>query len=146
MEQIRQDAAAIDRMLTTGWVVLPNGNASVEFFHRTPGGIDPQPEFQKGAETRIRIGGLVAHQKRLQGPRPAYPQLAKQSGVQGVVRLGVLIGKDGRVIDVYAMSGPPLLHEAAEEAVRNWVYQSTLLNGNPVEVVTVVDVNFTLAP
>ena len=44
------------------------------------------------------------------------------------------------------MSGPPLLQEAAEEAVRKWIYQTTLLNGNPVEVVTVVDVNFTLAP
>ena len=146
MEQIGRDTAAIDRTLTTGWVVLPNGNASVELFRRTPGGVDPQPEFQRGAETRIRVGGQVAHQKRIEAPRPVYPLQAKQSGIQGVVRLGVLIGKDGRVADLYTMSGPPLLQEAAEEAVRKWVYQTTLLNGNPVEVVTVVDVNFTLAP
>lgn len=145
MEQIGRDAAAIDRTLTTGWVVLPNGNASVELFHRTPGGTDPQPEFQQTAEKRIRLGGSVAQQKRIQAPRPVYPPLAKLSRTQGVVRLGVLIGKDGRVADLYTMSGPPLLHEAAEEAVRNWVYQTTLLNGNPVEVITTVDVNFTLA-
>jgi TonB family protein len=146
MEQIGRDTAAIDRTLTTGWVVLPNGNASVELFRRTPGGLDPQPEFQRSAETRIRVGGAVAAQKRIEAPRPVYPLQAKQSRIQGLVRLGVLIGKDGRVADLYTMSGPPLLQEAAEEAVRKWVYQTTLLNGNPVEVVTVVDVNFTLAP
>ena len=58
--------------------------------------------------------------------------------------LAVLINKDGRVQDVGVMSGAPLLAEAAANAVRQWTYRTTLLNGVPVEVVTTVDVPFRL--
>ncbi len=78
-------------------------------------------------------------------PKPAYPPLAKQARIQGVVRLNAIIGKDGTVQDLQAASGHPLLVPSALDAVRQWVYKPTLLNGNPVEVVTVVDVNFTLS-
>ncbi len=56
----------------------------------------------------------------------------------------VVLGKDGTVQDVKALSGHPLLVKAALDAVRNWVYEPTLLNGEPVEVKTTIDVNFTL--
>ena len=55
-----------------------------------------------------------------------------------------LIGKDGRVLDLTAVSGHPLLVQAAKDAVMQWVYKPTLLNGDPVEVSTEIDVNFTL--
>jgi len=55
-----------------------------------------------------------------------------------------LSGKDGRVSELHALSGPPLLIQAAIDAVRQWVYRPTLLNGNPVEVETTIDINFTL--
>ena len=74
---------------------------------------------------------------------PVYPAAARQAGTSGVVRLGVVITKEGRVRDIRVMDGPG--HEldiAAMEAVKQWVYKPTLLNGEPVEVVTMVEVNF----
>ena len=59
--------------------------------------------------------------------------------------LAVTIGKDGVVTDIQLISGHPLLVQAAIDAVRQWVYRTTLLNGNPVDVETEVDVNFTLS-
>ena len=82
----------------------------------------------------------------MQARPPAYPPLAKKAGIQGTVTLHTSIGKDGRVVDVQAISGHPLLIPAAVDAVKQWEYKPTLLNGNPVEVLTQVDVNFTLAP
>ena len=79
-------------------------------------------------------------------PDPEYPPLARQARFQGTVRFNVLIGVDGRVSNMTLISGHPLLAPAAQAAVREYVYQPTLLNGEPVQVVTQVDVNFTLAP
>ena len=69
-------------------------------------------------------------------PRPIYPPLAKQARIQGVVRLNAIIGKDGTIQNLTVASGHPLLVPAALEAVKQWVYKPTLLNGEPVEVVT----------
>jgi protein TonB len=63
-----------------------------------------------------------------------------------VVRFNVIIGKDGHMANILLISGHPLLVPAAQEAVKQWVYRPTLLNGDPVEVATVVDVQFTLPP
>jgi protein TonB len=62
-----------------------------------------------------------------------------------VVRFTVTIGKDGRVQNMTLVSGDPVLAQAAKDAVQQWVYKPTLLNGDPVEVTTQVDVNFTLS-
>jgi TonB family protein len=94
---------------------------------------------------RIRIGGNVQQTKLISQPPAVYPPLAKQAGVQGVVKLSATIAKDGTMQHLDVISGHPLLIEAAMEAVRQWVYKPTLLNGQPVEVVTEIDVNFTLA-
>lgn len=76
---------------------------------------------------------------------PAYPPLAKQARVQGVVTFEVVVAKDGTVQNIHLVSGPPLLVQAALEAVKQWVYRPTLWNGNPIEVMTTVDVHFTLS-
>ena len=94
---------------------------------------------------RIRVGGNVQQQKLVQQPRPVYPPLAKEARISGVVRLNAIIGKDGTVQDLTIASGHPLLVPAAMEAVKQWVYQPTLLNGQAVEVVTQIEVNFTLS-
>jgi protein TonB len=94
---------------------------------------------------RIRVGGNVQAAMAIRAPKPSYPPLAKQARIQGVVRLNAVIGKDGTIQDLKAASGHPLLVPAALEAVRQWLYKPTLLNGEPVEVVTVIDVNFTLS-
>lgn len=70
--------------------------------------------------------------------------LAKQARIQGTVMLNVTIGQDGRVENLTALGGHPLLIPAALEAVKQWVYRPTLLNGNPVVVISQVEVTFTL--
>jgi len=87
----------------------------------------------------------VEQAKLIFQPKPEYPQLAKMARIQGVVRLEAIISKDGTIQDLKTLSGHPLLIKAAYEAVQRWRYQPTLLNGEPVEVVTEIDVNFTLS-
>ena len=94
---------------------------------------------------RIRVGGNVQAAMAIRAPKPTYPQLAKQARISGTVRLNAIIGKDGTIQDLKAASGHPLLVPAALDAVKQWLYKPTLLNGEPVEVVTVIDVNFTLS-
>ncbi len=94
---------------------------------------------------RIRVGGNVQQANLIRQPRPVYPPLAKQARIQGVVRLNAIIGKDGTIQNLTVASGHPLLVPAALEAVKQWLYKPTLLNGEPVEVVTTIDVNFTLS-
>jgi TonB family protein len=94
----------------------------------------------------IRVGGNVQASNLVSKATPVYPPLAKQAGVQGVVRMNATIDKEGHVTSLDLISGHPLLAPAAVDAVKQWVYRPTLLNGNPVDVITQVDVNFTLAP
>jgi protein TonB len=97
------------------------------------------------APQRIRVGNTVQGRNLITKVEPIYPPLAMQARIQGLVRFNVVIGKDGRVANMQLVSGHPLLVAAAQDAVRQWVYKPTLLNGEPVEVVTQVDVNFTLS-
>jgi protein TonB len=71
-----------------------------------------------------------------------YPPLAKQARIQGVVLLEAVISKDGAIDNLRVISGHPLLTQAAIDAVKQWRYKPTLLNGEPVEVVTTITVNF----
>jgi TonB family protein len=95
---------------------------------------------------RIRVGGNVEAANLIKKVVPKYSKEAKKAGIQGTVRFQVIIGKDGHVQSVQLVSGDPALVQAAQDAVQQWVYRPTLLNGQPVEVVTVIDVNFTLRP
>lgn len=106
----------------------------------------PPKEAPKPATPKvIRVGGNVQSAKLVNQPRPAYPPLARQARIQGVVRFNAVIGNDGSIQNLTLVSGHPLLVPAATEAVRQWRYQPTLLNGEPVQVVTQIDVNFTLS-
>lgn len=111
------------------------------------GGAAPPPPPPPKAKTpqRIRVGGQVEAAKAIFKPSPEYPPLAKMARIQGTVRLQALISKDGTIQDLKVISGHPLLVKSAIEAVSRWRYQPTLLNGEPVEVETEIDVNFTLA-
>jgi TonB family protein len=93
---------------------------------------------------RVRIAGDVAKPKLVNYVPPAYPPLARQNHVQGTVKLHVILSKEGTVRSVELVSGDPLLVEAATDAVKQWRYRPTLLNGMPIEVDTVVDVVFQL--
>src|SRR5580704_17055322 len=101
--------------------------------------------MDEGAPTKIRVGGNVQATNLVQKVQPIYPPLAKQAHIQGLVRFTATIGKDGAVQNLDLVSGDPLLADAAREAVQKWIYKPTLLNGDPVVVVTQIDVNFTLS-
>jgi protein TonB len=105
----------------------------------------PPPPPKAATPKRIRVGGQVEAAKLIFQPKPEYPPLAKMARIQGTVRLEAIISKDGTIQDLKVINGHPLLVKAALEAVQRWRYQPTLLNGEPVEVVTEIDVNFTLA-
>ena len=95
--------------------------------------------------TRIRLGGVVTLAKLIYQPKLEYPELARISRTEGAVELEAVIGKDGTIEELKVLRGHPLLVNAAIQAVRHWRYQPTLLNGEPVEVVTEITVNFKLA-
>jgi len=105
----------------------------------------PQAEAAKPAPERVRVFGNIEAAKLEHQVLPVYPVLAAQARVQGVVKLSAVISKDGRVEDLKVISGHPLLISSAMDAVRQWVYQPTILNGNPVEVQTEVDVTFQMS-
>ena len=86
------------------------------------------------------VQGLLVHQVK-----PEYPPAERAAHIQGQVVLHAVIGKDGTVKQVQVVSGPPLLASAAENAVKQWRYKPYVLNGEPVEVDTTINVNFTMA-
>ena len=93
----------------------------------------------------VRVGGQIKEPKKLKHVAPNYPDIAKQARVQGVVILECTISPQGKVTDVKVLRGIPLLDAAAIEAVKQWVYTPTLLNGVPVPVIMTVTVNFRLS-
>jgi periplasmic protein TonB len=93
----------------------------------------------------VRVGGQIKEPKKLKNVNPTYPDIAKQARVQGVVILECTISPQGRVTDVKVLRGIPLLDQAAIDAVKQWVYSPTLLNGVPVPVIMTVTVNFRLS-
>jgi protein TonB len=97
-----------------------------------------------GSLRRIRQGGNVQQAMLLGQVRPLYPAEAKAAGAEGAVIMETIVGRDGRILEVKVISGHPLLIQAAVDAVRRWCYKPTLLNGQPVEVVSTVSVNFVM--
>jgi len=93
----------------------------------------------------LRVGGNVQAANLIKKVTPQYPPLAKQARIQGTVRFNAVIGKDGAIQNLTLVSGHPLLVPSATDAVKQWVYKPTLLNGEPVDVITQIDVNFTLS-
>jgi len=92
----------------------------------------------------IRVGGQVKAPTKIKNVNPVYPDLARTARVEGVVILECTISPQGRVTDVRVLRSVPLLDEAAVNAVRQWAYTPTLLNGIPVPVIMTVTVTFNL--
>ncbi len=144
-EEYQQDIAAADRWAqkateskeSQDGIALPEGSR----INVTLGivGARPEPELH-----RTKLPGDVSIESLRERKDPLYPPEARKAGVEGVVHLAVTIGKDGHVIGVKLINGPDPLIQAAIDAVKQWVYEPTLFNGIPVEVETVVDVNFTV--
>jgi periplasmic protein TonB len=97
------------------------------------------------APQRVRVSQGVVSGLKVRDVKPNYPPLARQARIQGTVVLHAVIGKDGSIQNLTLISGHPMLAPAAIDAVKQWKYRPYLLNGEPVEVDTEVQVNFTLS-
>ncbi len=94
---------------------------------------------------RIRQGGNITAKMLIHKVQPKYPGEAIEKRIAGTVRLHVIIAHDGSVTQMEVISGDPILVKSALDAVRQWKYRPTLLNGEPVEVDTTIDVIFSLS-
>ena len=105
-------------------------------------------ETPAGKPSRLNIGGSIQAAKIINKVQPVYPESAKSGGVQGTVVLRAVIGKDGQPLSLRVMNAQvePALARSAVEAVSQWRYTPTLLNGEPIEVDTTIEVVYSLAP
>lgn len=99
-----------------------------------------------GASGAVRVGGNIKAPTQTKKAQPVYPAIAQSARVSGVVILEALIGVDGRVTNAQVLRSIPLLDQAAIDAVKQWEYTPTLLNGAPVPVIMTVTVTFMLPP
>ena len=103
------------------------------------------PTIQTMPVKRWKVSSGIEEGLLIRDVKPLYPRLAQAAGVQGEVVLQAVIGKDGRIENLHALSGNPLLVKAALDAVQQWRYRPYLLNGQPVEVETQITVRFTVS-
>lgn len=132
-----------DEHLTVGISFGPTNETTLRI--QAPGAVYTAPAASASVNwAGLKVDGSVEAAKVIRRVLPVYPPIARQARIQGHVILNAQIGADGTMQQLVVVSGHPLLQQAAMDAVRQWVYQPTLLNGQPVQVVTQIDVNFTL--
>jgi protein TonB len=136
-----------------GSVIIPDAPAPVVAGSAPPtlglpttlGGLPAPPVKQAPPPPKqVRVGGTIQAANLVKRVTPVYPPVAKAARIQGVVKFTATIAKNGTIQNLQLVGGPPVLVQAATDAVRQWVYRPTLLNGEPVEVITQIDVNFDL--
>jgi TonB family protein len=107
-----------------------------------PPGAPPAPPV---AQQPVRVGGNIAPPERIKYVQPAYPQAAKDAHVSGIVIAEIVVDETGKVTDATLLRSIHLLDEAVLDAVKQWRYRPTMLNGQAVPVIMTVTVNFALA-
>jgi TonB family protein len=98
---------------------------------------------EKARMAAVRPGGRIMPPKKIKNVQPVYPAVAQSAHVTGAVTIEATIGTDGKVVDAKVVRSIPMLDQAALDAVRQWEYLPTMLNGKPVPVLVTVTVNFT---
>lgn len=91
----------------------------------------------------LHIGGQIKAPQKVKDVKPIYPAMAQSAHIAGAVTIEATIGPDGKVVDARVVRSIPMLDQAALDAVRQWEYTPTLLNGVPVPVLVTVTINFT---
>src|ERR1700674_5431046 len=97
-----------------------------------------------GKAAPLRVGGHVRPPKAIVQVRPEYPPLARQAHIQGEVQVDAILDEQGNVIDMKIVSGHPLLHQAALDALKKWKYEPTYLNDRPIAIEMIVKIAFQL--
>jgi len=150
VEMIKEDEAPPPVNTSTGVVGgvpggIPGGSAGGVLGSILSATASPTIAPKIATPTRVRVSSGVVSGLLLRKVQPTYPPLARAARIQGVVILQAQISKDGNIENLQLISGHPMLAPAAIEAVKQWKYKPYLLNGEPVEVETQVQVNFSLA-
>jgi protein TonB len=122
---------------------IPNDGVPGSMLTDVP--VPPPPPAEKPAKP-IRVGGSIRQPQKIHHVAPIYPAIAQSARVEGTVILDATIGEDGRIRNLRLLRSIPLLDNTAMDAVRQWQFTPTLLNGEPVPVVMTVTVTFTLHP
>jgi TonB family protein len=148
-EEYRRDIEIADQWVQKAIVEKKSGaSASSSSYAPPPPPPPPPPPSPRAnsqqAPQRINVGSNIQQANLIRKVDPVYPPLAQQARIQGVVRFTAIIGKDGSIQNLTLVSGHPLLIESARQAVKQWLYKPTLLNGELVEVITQIDVEFAL--
>jgi protein TonB len=120
------------------------GGLAAGFQLDAPASPPPPPPPPTPPPAAIRVSGNVKPPRQLQKVNPVYPEIARSAKVQGVVIVEATIGTDGRVTNARVMRSIPLLDQAALDAVRQWVYEPTIVNGAAVPVIMAVTVSFSV--
>lgn len=105
--------------------------------------LDPDVAERAEAPKRVTVGAAEQAALLVFQPRPVWPEMAKEKGIDGVVRFTAVIGGEGELRNLTLVSGHPLLVQAAVDAVKQWRYRPTLVDGVPVEVMTQIEVAVT---
>jgi protein TonB len=146
IEMIKEDPTPPDVGVSGGVVGGVPGGSAGGVLGGIIGGVGggPPPPPPPKSNKPLRVGGNVIAANLLRQVQPIYPPIAKTAHISGTVVLHAIISKDGTIEQLEYISGPPLLMKNAMDAVRQWRYRPTMLNGEPVEVDTTVSVVFTL--
>ncbi len=104
----------------------------------------PRAIVQHDTAGPVYMGSVLLNANLVHKVQPVYPVIARTSHIQGVVEFGAIISREGAIENLQLKRGHPLLVNAAKDAVLQWRYRPTILNGRAVEVVTDIIVNFTL--
>ena len=104
----------------------------------------PPPPAPPVDRTPVRVGGTIREPQKIRNVAPVYPSIALAAGIQGTVILETVIDEDGRVRSLRVLRSVAMLDQAALDAVRQWQFTPTLLNGQPVRVLMTVTVSFDL--
>ena len=141
-EQMLTQALALVRQARTA----PNASPAPAFIAPRDRQTSPDtPVLPEGTPNApLRVGGAIREPKKIRDVKPVYPEAALASRIQGIVILEAVIDLQGNVRDVRVLRSVPMLDQAAIEAVQQWQYTQTFLNGVPVEVIMTVTVNFAL--
>jgi len=135
----RDDDPGLGNLTTLGSSIAPSGAGCDPFnCSHTQSHVQLAPATRKLVSTGVMEGLLVNRVV------PVYPTMARVMRVSGIVQLQAMISRSGTIENLRVVSGPPLLQQAAVDAVKQWLYKPYLLNGEPVEVETSVNVDFTL--
>jgi periplasmic protein TonB len=142
--EVEKDQAAPDVAPSAQDNGIPGGTGDVLGGIAGNGPVMPPPPKPQTPQ-RVTLGGQVEAAKLINKVPPQYPEVARSAHVTGTVVLRAVISKSGGIEQLQLVSGPPLLAKAAMDAVTQWRYRPTVLNGQPVEVDTTINVVFSLS-